>query len=166
MKLSYVAEHQRKQELKNQPKPTTEEERAYWEKVAQDPKHYPDKFEILSLIWCKLNKRAKGGAFKPTISQRNLLNHLWGYFGGNGEFLDRSKGILLMGGFGVGKTEILKAFCTTHFKPFNPSTDPRPCQTISAIELVDYFNADQNFNKFFENNLYVDDFGTYTITLE
>lgn len=139
-------------------KPMSKIEREYWDKVAEDPLHYPDKQEIIASLIRKLNKRARNGKFKATDNQSGLIKVLYDYFNGDSS-LDGKKGFLISGPYGCGKTEIMKAFCTTHFKPFNPATD-KICHITSSIEMIEGYNQDKNFNRYFNNNLYIDDFGS------
>lgn len=138
--------------------PMSEAEKKYWQKVAEDPLYYPNKQEIIRSINRKLHKKARNGHFEATKGQSNILNGLFEFFAKESGLKD-TKGLFLIGPYGCGKTEIMKAFCTTHFKPYNPATD-KTCHITSSIQMVDYFNEDGNFNKYFGNNLYIDDLGS------
>lgn len=143
-------------ELKREPQPMSQEMKDYLEKLKKPTIITPTQEQVIQIIWSKLNKRANDGKFDPTNKQSEVMNFLFKHFAGD----EQKKGVCLIGTYGCGKTEILKAFITTRFKPFNYLSAKKNCLTTSSIEMVDYYNKDQNFDKFFENHLYIDDFGS------
>lgn len=142
-------------------KPVTQWELDYAEKLSQDPNIEYTKEQLLKIIWLKLNQKAVNGIFKPTEIQSAIMNDLFKYFMGKEDTpLDVKKGVLLIGSYGAGKTEIMRAFCTTQFGKFNPQRNEKACVMTSAIEMVDHYNKESDFNHYYKNNLYIDDFGS------
>jgi|GEM_PF-4325743 DNA replication protein DnaC len=141
-------------DLPREKQPMSDEYKAYIEKVNTPTIHTPTREEVVKNIWYKLNARANDNKFVPTVNQKELMNYLFEYFSRG-----QKKGICLIGNYGAGKTEIMKAFSTTRFYPYDYLKSGKICHLTSAIEMVDYYNSDNNFDKFFENNLYIDDFG-------
>lgn len=125
----------------------------YCKKLKEDNSIQLSYEQIGQRIYTLLHRNAKGGVFRPSEKQKNLLNHFWKHFKN-----DEEKGILLYGSFGSGKTEMLKAFALTPFNKFNPFE--KQCRIISAIEMIDHYNGESNFEKFLDKNLYIDDLGS------
>lgn len=151
-------QRQRERYAPTEPKEISPEYREYLDKLAEDPTKKPSPEWCLYQISQKLDRRAIGGKFKPTEKQRRLMNYLWQYFRGEGDVLDTSKGILLSGSFGCGKTEILRAFTSTPFGAYEPGETIT--KMASAIEMIDHFNQAGNFDGYFGRPLFIDDLGT------
>lgn len=143
-------------ELKKEEQPMSEEYRAYIEKLNTPTITSPTKEDVIKSIWYKLNLKANDGKFEPNDIQRALMNDLFKHFSAS----NRTKGICLIGSYGVGKTEIMKAFTSTRFHEFDYLKSGKNCHITSAIQMVEHYNSDKNFNIFFGNNLYIDDFGS------
>ncbi len=135
--------------------PMSDEYKAYIDKVNTPTLRTPTKEEIVKEIWHKLNRRSLNGSFKPSDKQTNLMNYLFAHFAK----LGKAKGILLSGSYGVGKTELMKAFSSTRFFEYDYLKSGNNIHLVSSIEMVNHYNKDKNFDKYFGNNLYIDDFG-------
>jgi len=142
--------------VKKETEPMSDEYKKYVEKLNQPTITTPTKQGIVKCILDKLHKRAVNGSFEPTESQRGLMNEFFKHFASK----ENKKGYCLIGGYGCGKTEIMKAFVSTRFHPFDYLKSERLCMMTSAIEMVDHYNTDNNFNRHLETNLYIDDFGS------
>ena len=157
---SFHENWKKKNDQKKNNVPPSKEYVDYIQKLKEDPTHTPSSEEIFYSIVNKLNRHANGGQFIPTEKQSQLMNLLYQYFMNMESQLDKTKGVCMFGSFGAGKTEIMRAFTLTHFKPFNPTMYAKPCLVTSSIEMVDHYNKETNFDKYFENHLYIDDFGS------
>ena len=138
--------------------PMSDEYKEYIKRLKSDNVIIPIQEHIYFEIKRKLNINAIGGEFKASQNQSNLMNMLFKYFLHQDSTIDTKKGICLLGTFGSGKTEIMRAFTLTHFHEHKPYE--KPCKVTSAIEMIDHYNNETNFNTYFENNIYIDDLGS------
>ena len=136
--------------------PMSQEYKDYIEKMKTSTVITPKQEDVVSGIWTQLHKRANNGEFIPSEKQKHCMNFLFKYF----SIQNSKKGVCIIGSYGSGKTELMKAFCTTRFHQYDAMKSGYVCHITSSIEMVDYYNKDSNFDKFFENNLYIDDFGS------
>lgn len=153
---SYKRFKEGKKTKQSDPEPMSDEYKAYLKKLKEPTITTPKREEVVQVIWSKLNKRAVNGNFEPTAAQRVLMNDLFAHFSHS----NNNKGYCLIGGYGCGKTELMKAFVSTRFQPYDYLKSGRNCMITSAIEMIDYYNKDSNFDKYLETNIYIDDFGT------
>ena len=81
-------------------------DRLYFKKI--EHKYFIDLFTIYANI--EIKKLGKEETFLITKENKPIIDILFVYLTGEKSDLDLNKGILLVGGFGIGKTLIMKAF--------------------------------------------------------
>lgn len=115
----------------------------YWDKIQDAKPRVLSDEQRKQAIKSKLSNMAKnvGKSFSPSNEQVRLMTMLYDYFSGNDNHLDPSKGLLLIGSTGVGKTSIMTAFLSVPFGEFmdNDWYNEKPKMT-SCISVVDYYD--------------------------
>ncbi len=129
----------------------TETERQYAKKVyAKDEKTVSLKYEDLKKAFWLEAKMLKSDY---EIKNSSLYASLVGYFSGNG--LDQSKGILVMGGTGCGKSLFFKAMQSALF-----TMKVSAYRIVSCIDAEQTIRMDGEYDQFKKGAVLFDDLGT------
>lgn len=145
-------------------KPDTEAYKAYVDKVNTVTIVNPTDKQIKQVIMRKLHRNAKGPkGFDPNEAQKALMTDLFWYFkkdkAKTNPTIDTSKGICISGKYGVGKTEILRAFITTKFEPHRLQDAEKTYRIVSASQIVERYNQTTSMREFLFKDLMLDDLG-------
>lgn len=126
--LAFMESQKKWNEKINKPQVKTEAEKEYYKKVYGDPEPYTHLTydEAKGLFW----RTAKSLIPDYQIQDKETYQNLVKYFFGQECNLDTSKGLLIIGGTGCGKTQLFKAMQQTLFNTIIPSY--RICECINT----------------------------------
>jgi hypothetical protein len=160
--------------IKTDPTPTEQSEfdKSYWEKVYTAQVYDLDDNQIKRKVSNNLRSSAMktgGKQYLPSEAASMLLKLLFSYFKGKAiADINPSKGIILYGGTGIGKTSTMKAFLTVPFYSIEvdkwENEKPVISSSIQFIQshddAVDAKGLNPWMDRYLKGDLYLDDIGS------